>query len=978
MGGQKELIEKNYSTKQKRYRFTLSNPVFGTLVLRHAPDGWKDDEFSMTRNMKYFGVFRKFSQSELKFIKEGRDYLQAVYEAYGVNAQVGIKVEYYSSLNVFSTRFEGTIDFSTYKINELTVAVQVKDGQFTDLILSRVSQKVNIRDGFSVDGDVITPAALSTIQIPDIYVGLTGVLQWATPLTSLFTGSHVLPMMVISGTFTELQTPDQQLDDTDGAFFANAVQPYVSATVVIVFDIKLKSLTHDFTVKLKQWDGATWTEVFSDDKTVTAPFNSSYHYNSNVIDVSLATGDYLIAEYIDNNTTDVIQYTDCYIAIFTAVTNITGRTVNGVTYREAWRAVVAKLTGNDTGINSTIFDAVHLGALIPGHYLRNNDGINSTFSFSLAELFDSLSLFNIGISVDNGNLTIERMSYFFDANVIIDLSGRVHESLIEKSVITELYANRIQIGFNSYTYNNTGGIYEYNTASIWSTVIKPIDSEFAILSPFRADTTGIFDVLQEADDEKDMEVDEDTYMLDCVDGDTTDLLARTNEGFDVITGAVLSDQVFNVDYSPGHTLIRWGSFVRAMHHKNLQSFIRFQKSERNASLRSTLTGEDEVVESADILPINLDPNLWINEAYSVEVPLRESDISAIQANPYGLVKLTDRKYGWILEFKSKNENKKSTYRLLRVNLDVVTPIPYIQLGYGTLYNGYSTTDLRRITANGWNVPMGDQLQALLDYVNEPGFDETTDLRLQGTTNWQSATGTNLWGFNAVGGGARLNDGSFFGFRQKGWILSTESAYLDISFDTTDGVEGTSDLTGAAVRLCRPTTLNDGQTGQYTGNDGKVYKTVAIGGLEWLSENLRETKYRFIALLYKLSTPTATEAELVVKITVNGHGVITLPIVLPLGSETFDLGTAIYSLVVDGNEGGYYNAGLIDIYTGLDTEWIYFYLPDGSAVQFLGTYASSMEQGVSLTTEIPEVTDGTEWAALESGARCYYNNDPSNE
>ncbi len=85
MGGQKELIERNYPTIQKRYRFTLSHDTFGTLVLRHAPDGWKDDEFSMTRNMKY-SVFRS-SPIELKFIKRA-DYLQAVYEAYGVNAQV--------------------------------------------------------------------------------------------------------------------------------------------------------------------------------------------------------------------------------------------------------------------------------------------------------------------------------------------------------------------------------------------------------------------------------------------------------------------------------------------------------------------------------------------------------------------------------------------------------------------------------------------------------------------------------------------------------------------------------------------------------------------------------------------------------------------------------------------------------------------------------------------------------------------------
>jgi hypothetical protein len=45
-------------------------------------------------------------------------------------------------------------------------------------------------------------------------------------------------------------------------------------------------------------------------------------------------------------------------------------------------------------------------------------------------------------------------------------------------------------------------------------------------------------------------------------------------------------------------------------------------------------------------------------------------------------------------------------------------------------------------------------------------------------------------------------------------------------------------------LVRNTTLlSPGQTGTYTGNDGKTYNTICIGTQEWMSEDLTETKYR---------------------------------------------------------------------------------------------------------------------------------------
>ena len=50
-----------------------------------------------------------------------------------------------------------------------------------------------------------------------------------------------------------------------------------------------------------------------------------------------------------------------------------------------------------------------------------------------------------------------------------------------------------------------------------------------------------------------------------------------------------------------------------------------------------------------------------------------------------------------------------------------------------------------------------------------------------------------------------------------------------------------------------TTLTHGQTGTYTGNDGKVYRTICIGAQEWLADNLLETLYRDLSAIPEVTS-----------------------------------------------------------------------------------------------------------------------------
>jgi uncharacterized protein (TIGR02145 family) len=190
-------------------------------------------------------------------------------------------------------------------------------------------------------------------------------------------------------------------------------------------------------------------------------------------------------------------------------------------------------------------------------------------------------------------------------------------------------------------------------------------------------------------------------------------------------------------------------------------------------------------------------------------------------------------------------------------LPVVTVPVMTNIKYGYLYNWYAVTDVRNITNTGWHVPTKTELETMLNYIDTeiPGYgwlEASNKLREIGTSYWNSPnTGaTNELGFNAKGSGGRLSIGYHVELGDICSITVSDnysanySYYLSIREDVVYSITTASKKQGASIRLLKDlTTLTHGQTGTYTGNDGKVYRTICIGTQEWLADNLAETKYR---------------------------------------------------------------------------------------------------------------------------------------
>jgi uncharacterized protein (TIGR02145 family) len=178
--------------------------------------------------------------------------------------------------------------------------------------------------------------------------------------------------------------------------------------------------------------------------------------------------------------------------------------------------------------------------------------------------------------------------------------------------------------------------------------------------------------------------------------------------------------------------------------------------------------------------------------------------------------------------------------------------------YGYLYNHYAAADARNICSEGWHIPSDEEFDTMGAYLGGYGNNIIGGkLKETGLTYWYTPnTGaTNEVGFNARGAGIRYgNTGVFMGLtnwcywiNSNGW--TTQCQFKSVTYNSADGYEGWqnewhSKASGNSIRLVKDsTTLTHGQTGTYTGNDGKVYRTICIDTQEWLADNLAETKYR---------------------------------------------------------------------------------------------------------------------------------------
>jgi hypothetical protein len=187
--------------------------------------------------------------------------------------------------------------------------------------------------------------------------------------------------------------------------------------------------------------------------------------------------------------------------------------------------------------------------------------------------------------------------------------------------------------------------------------------------------------------------------------------------------------------------------------------------------------------------------------------------------------------------------------LINLNQSSIPPIYF-----GLLYNHYCTrgTGAASILSEGWHFPTMAEISALATYAGLPANEANKKVKIASGLYWNNITQNNVFLLNLKGSGIRSNVGAFSSIKtiSRCWTTTFYTGVKYRNMAVNDNV-GPIDVSqpleekhGFSITAIKDvTTLSNGQSGLYYGNDGKIYRTICINNQEFIADPLCETLFR---------------------------------------------------------------------------------------------------------------------------------------
>lgn len=688
-------------------RYTLTDKdgeitAFGTDKVQN----WEDTEVNLTRSESYRGRIRKVTNS-FQFVKDVRNnVIMPNYDINKVGASADFTIEVGDdNLDEFSFTPLGSglpmkADFSSYVVKENTVELNFLDSIFQEKINSRQNEKLNLIMPTNVDGGDVTGynTLLKDIWMHDRQIEFNTEYNPLSDYTTNPDGLTADPVFYVPVPINKKFSADDNFKTTSWIANTNinASESFyylksdknrvLYQEFDIDFDLTITNLSSVVvTLFYRVLDGNGVQKSYDVIDTYTSPSSSTGTKNFKFIQNRIVEVD------VDDSLQLALKFDTPALIVFktTIKSNLDIPTLISrsdekfdptiskcLLPHEFFTHWIELMTGKKNAFYSDYFGRKDLGysndgegayiAIMDGHMIRNlpldENSLNAKFK-DVVEDFIKLKNLVAGVEFvgDNERFRIEKYTDVFSTDVKSDIGELFDE--VELSVNNDLTYSSIKVGTKDIELENLFGLDSPHGELNYSTPLSNIDNVLdlelkAILNDYAIEQ--IRREQFELSPKKDMKNDKNVFFVDSAKGGTTDVLAKTNEGYSLIKGILSSNKSYNIALTPAQQIRNWADVINGCLLGEQDGQLVLTKSASNNTLETTTTSGVKIVEKDNIDISALDTPLIINENILLTSPLTKEQYDIIEDNPNDLFKFTYKGfdfYGYI-KLLSYNVSKK--------------------------------------------------------------------------------------------------------------------------------------------------------------------------------------------------------------------------------------------------------------------------------------------------------------------------------
>ncbi len=138
------------------YRYTLTNPTQGSLVMQGDPVGWEETDEILRRDERLHGIFWDYTLKLEFYCGNGKEFIDTVFENEGIDGEITILIEKNCTCeNDFEEYLTGKINLSSIEQEGNLSRVNIEGEGIQKLVKNRLDTKVNLNSLVGLDGQAL-------------------------------------------------------------------------------------------------------------------------------------------------------------------------------------------------------------------------------------------------------------------------------------------------------------------------------------------------------------------------------------------------------------------------------------------------------------------------------------------------------------------------------------------------------------------------------------------------------------------------------------------------------------------------------------------------------------------------------------------------------------------------------------------------------------------------------------------------------